>query len=82
MKTSKIISHCLILITLVMSSGLVVNVLAQRPVPLPKCTANADQIYFVASGQQVSDEHPGGNGYQLNILGAAPISLQSKKSRI
>lgn len=37
--------------------------------PLPKCKAAADQIYFVASGQQVSELHPGGNGYQLNILG-------------
>lgn len=48
------------------------NIYAQRsgdPVPLPKCKANADQIYFVESGQQVSDVHPGGNGYQLNIIG-------------
>ncbi len=37
--------------------------------PLPKCKANADQIYFVASGQQVAEVSPGGNGYQLNILG-------------
>ena len=47
--------------------------LAQRTPPvgqLPKCKAQADQIYFVASGQMVSDVHPGGNGYQLNIIGA------------
>jgi hypothetical protein len=40
------------------------------PSPLPKCRAQADQLYFVESGQQVSDVHPGGNGYQLNIIGA------------
>lgn len=37
--------------------------------PLPKCRASADQIYYVESGQMVADVRPGGNGYQLNILG-------------
>ncbi|MGH9947866.1 MAG: hypothetical protein ACRD6X_11775 [Pyrinomonadaceae bacterium] len=72
MKTSKIISALFFLTILA-----VISVSAQRPrdpnpVPLPKCTANADQIYFVASGQSVTEVHPGsngGNGYQLNILG-------------
>ncbi|MCC7308432.1 MAG: hypothetical protein IT173_12770 [Acidobacteria bacterium] len=70
MKDSKII----VVITLIGFFALgcfVADASAQtpRPSPLPKCTANADQIYFVASGQQVNDVHPGGNGYQLNILG-------------
>ncbi|HRH44668.1 MAG TPA: hypothetical protein PKY82_23730 [Pyrinomonadaceae bacterium] len=37
-----------------------------------RCTAVANQIYFVDSGQTVTEVHPGsngGNGYQLNILG-------------
>jgi len=42
---------------------------ASAQTPLPKCRANVDQIYFVESGQMVSDVRPGGNGYQLNILG-------------
>lgn len=66
MKTTKIISISITLIALV---TVVNSVSAQRPIPLPKCNAVADQIYFVASGQMVSDVHPGGNGYQLNILG-------------
>ena len=54
------------LVTLLLMT--VINSWAQLT-PLPKCTANADQIYFVASGQQVDEVRPGGNGYQLNILG-------------
>lgn len=65
MKTINFIS---ILFSLLFIS--VVSLHAQgRGTPLPKCRANADQIYFVASGQQVSEVSPGGNGYQLNILG-------------
>jgi len=47
--------------------GLSANSFAQKA--LPKCRAQADQIYFVDSGQQVSNVRPGGNGYQLNIIG-------------
>lgn len=72
MKTSKIISGLFILITLI-----AINVSAQKegdkvPKQPARCTSTADQIYFVASGQSVTEVHPGsngGNGYQLNILG-------------
>lgn len=53
-------------------TGLASNALAQVPKQQGRCTAKADQIYFVASGQMVIDVYPGsngGNGYQLNILG-------------
>lgn len=46
-----------------------VKLLNQEP---GKCTALANQIYFVDSGRSVTEVHPGsngGNGYQLNILG-------------
>ena len=39
----------------------------------------ADQIYFVASGQMVMDVYPGsngGNGYQLNIIGAGADNFE------
>lgn len=72
MKTSKFITGLFFLITLIAIN----NVSAQKTgdkVPKPKpCTTNATQIYFVASGQSVTEVHPGsngGNGYQLNILG-------------
>lgn len=74
MKNSKIIIVVITLIAFFVVSGFVTDVSAQRTGPpvgeVPKCRAQADQIYFVESGQQVSDVHPGGNGYQLNILGA------------
>ena len=44
-----------------------------------RCKAIADQIYFVASGQMVIDVSPGsngGNGYQLNILGAGADNFE------
>jgi hypothetical protein len=72
MKTTKITLGLVTLIALLAINGFVNNVSAQRPIPLPKCTATVDQIYFVASGQMVTEVHPGsngGNGYQLNILG-------------
>ena len=66
MKITKIIS---ISFSLMFFSGIAAY--AQGPgTPLPKCRANADQIYYVDSGQQVAEVRPGGNGYQLNILGA------------
>ncbi len=43
-----------------------VQVSAQKS---PGCRAKAEQVYFVASGQMVMDIYPGGNGYQLNIIG-------------
>ena len=72
MKTSKIITGLFFLMTLI-----AINVSAQKegdkvPKGTPRCTSTADQIYFVASGQSVTEVHPGsngGNGYQLNILG-------------
>lgn len=71
MRTSKISMGLFFLITLI-----AFNVSAQKtgdkvPKP-PPCTTNANQVYFVASGQMVKEVHPGsngGNGYQLNILG-------------
>ena len=73
MKTSKIILGLFTLILLTVINGFVINVSAQKQGDrLPKCTAVADQIYFVDSGQSVTEVHPGsngGNGYQLNILG-------------
>jgi hypothetical protein len=44
-----------------------------------RCTATADQIYFVASGQMVIDVFPGsngGNGFQLNIIGAGADNFE------
>jgi hypothetical protein len=65
MQTSKISIGLFILITL-----FAINILAQKQGDkIPKCKVTADQIYFVASGQSVTEVRPGGNGYQLNILG-------------
>ena len=56
-----------------------VGVLGQR-IPLPKPrSCEASQIYYVDSGQQVSEVRPGingGNGYQLNILGTNVDKLE------
>jgi hypothetical protein len=44
-----------------------------------RCRATADQIYFVASGQSVIDIFPGsngGNGFQLNIIGAGADNFE------
>ena len=61
-----------IVILLVVTLLSCVGVLGQR-IPLPKPpSCEASQIYYVDSGQQVSEVRPGingGNGYQLNILG-------------
>ncbi len=79
MKTSKISGRLFFLITLIAISSLAANVSAQvqpkgtpLPKPTPRCTSTVNQIYFVDSGQSVTEVHPGsngGNGYQLNILG-------------
>ena len=52
---------------------------AQIPRQQGRCKAVADQVYFVASGQMVIDVHPGsngGNGYQLNIIGAGADNFE------
>ena len=72
MKTVKIILSLFVLFIMV-----AINVSAQKegdkvPKQPARCTSTANQIYFVASGQSVTEVHPGsngGNGYQLNIMG-------------
>lgn len=57
-------------------AAFITNASAQRPA---RCKAAADQIYFVASGKSVIDVYPGsngGNGYQLNILGAGADNFE------
>jgi hypothetical protein len=52
---------------------------AQIPKQDGRCKANADQLYFVASGQMVIDVFPGsngGNGFQLNIIGAGADNFE------
>jgi hypothetical protein len=60
-------------------AGFASNANAQIPKKQGRCTATADQIYFVASGQMVIDVFPGsngGNGFQLNILGAGADNFE------
>jgi hypothetical protein len=61
-------------------AGLIGNASAQKIEKIPgRCRAVADQIYFVASGQSVIDVFPGsngGNGFQLNILGAGADNFE------
>ena len=60
-------------------TGFASTALAQIPKQQGRCRAIADQIYFVASGQMVIDVSPGsngGNGYQLNILGAGADNFE------
>lgn len=55
--------------SLVLIATSVISISAQDPVG---CKAVANQVYFVDSGQMVTEVRPGsngGNGYQLNILG-------------
>lgn len=57
-------------------AAFITNASAQKPV---RCKAVADQVYFVASGKMVMDVYPGsngGNGYQLNILGAGADNFE------
>ncbi len=58
----------------------IANASAQKIENKPgRCRATADQIYFVASGQMVIDVFPGsngGNGFQLNILGAGADNFE------
>ena len=59
-------------------AGFICNASAQKE-KVVRCKATADQIYFVASGQMVIDVSPGsngGNGYQLNILGAGADNFE------
>jgi hypothetical protein len=84
MKTSKIISGIFILITLVTINSLATNVSAQEGKERKKCLANVTQIYFVDSGQTVTEIHPGsngGNGYQLNILGSGVDNFEVVQAR-
>ena len=58
-----------------------VKLLDQEP---GKCTALANQIYFVDSGQTVTEVRPGsngGNGYQLNILGTGVDNFEVVQAR-
>lgn len=61
-------------------AGFLSNAAAQKVEKIPgRCQANADQIYFVASGQMVIDVFPGsngGNGFQLNIIGAGADNFE------
>jgi hypothetical protein len=69
----------LVLIFLFMA-GYISNVSAQKIEKIPgRCKATADQVYFVASGLMVIDVFPGsngGNGFQLNILGAGADNFE------
>lgn len=79
MKTTKTMMGLFFLMMLV-----AINVSAQTGTPLPRCKPVADQIYFVDSGQSVTEVHPGsnnGNGYQLNILGSGVDKFQLVKER-
>lgn len=79
MKTAKIISGLFILMTLIVISGLAAKVSAQG-----KCTAVANQVYFVDSGRSVTEVYPGsngGNGYQLNILGTGVDNFEVVQER-
>ena len=73
MKTSKIVLGLLMLVTLLANESPLGSVSAQKlPKVTPRCSSNASDVYFVDSGQTVTEVHPGsngGNGYQLNILG-------------
>lgn len=61
-------------------TGLISNASAQKVEKIQgRCKATADQIYFVASGQMVIDVFPGsngGNGFQLNIIGAGADNFE------
>jgi hypothetical protein len=61
-------------------AGFISNASAQKIEKIPgRCRAQADQIYFVASGQMVIDVFPGsngGNGFQLNIQGAGADNFE------
>lgn len=61
-------------------AGFISNAYAQKIEKIPgRCKATADQVYFVASGQMVIDVFPGsngGNGFQLNILGAGADNFE------
>ena len=69
MRTSKIVSGLITLVTFLAVSGPIV---ISAQVKLKICRPVANQIYFVASGQSVTEVRPGsngGNGYQLDIEG-------------
>lgn len=79
MRTSKIVSGLITLVTFLAVSGPIV---ISAQVKLKICKPVANQIYFVASGQSVTEVRPGsngGNGYQLNILGTEVDKFQLVK---
>ena len=81
MKKSKMILGLSLLSTLMVINNLVSNVSAQEN---DKCKPIANQIYFVDSGQSVTEVHPGsngGNGYQLNILGTGVDNFEVVQER-
>ena len=68
--TSRNILAAVTLITFLATNSGLSNVSAQQRIPI--CKPGVEQIYYVDSGQSVTEVHPGsngGNGYQLNILG-------------
>jgi hypothetical protein len=68
----------LLVVTLLTCGGVLGQTGTRIPKP-PRCEASASQIYYVDSGQTVSEVHPGpngGNGYQLNILGTDVHKLE------
>ncbi len=70
-KTSKISVGLFILMTVFAISSLVTNVSAQqKPKPTPQCTATVQNVYFLASGQTVTEVYPGAAGYELIIDGS------------
>jgi hypothetical protein len=80
MDTSKISPGLIALVTVLAIGGFVTNVSAQEKIE--RCRPSADQIYFVDSGRSVTEVRPGnngGNGYQLNILGAGVDEYQVVK---
>ena len=81
MKKSKMILGLSILITLTVINNIGGKVSAQET---GKCKPIANQIYFVDSGQSVTEVHPGsngGNGYQLNILGTGVDNFEVVQER-
>ena len=82
-KTSKIMLGLFTVISLFAINSLVISVSAQEG-KKEKCRAMANQVYFVDSGQTVTEVKPGpngGNGYQLNILGTGVDNFEVVQER-
>lgn len=66
-----------LVIIFLLATSVIAN--AQIPKQEGRCKATADQLYFVASGQMAIDVFPGsngGNGFQLNIIGAGADNFE------